>query len=57
MRFGRDKEECVVVATSAAMHHVRDFFPTNRIHKYITYCMYSTSNLGRPHALARAAPL
>ena len=35
MRVGRGKEECVLVATSAATHHARHFFPTNRVHKYI----------------------
>jgi hypothetical protein len=35
MRVGKGKEECVVVATSAATHHAWHFFPANRIHKYI----------------------
>jgi hypothetical protein len=39
MRVGRGKEECVVVATSAATHHARHFFPTNRIHECINICL------------------
>ncbi len=39
MGVGRGKEECFVVATSAATHHARHFFPTNRIHKYM-YVQY-----------------
>ncbi len=35
MRVGRGKEKCVVVATSAATHFARHFFPANRFHKYI----------------------
>jgi hypothetical protein len=35
MRADRVKEECVVVATSAATHQARHFFPKNRIQKYI----------------------
>ncbi len=31
MRVGRGKEECAVVATSAATHHSRHFSPKNRI--------------------------
>ena len=38
MRAGRGKEECAVVATSAATHHARDFCPANRTHKYIYVC-------------------
>jgi hypothetical protein len=38
MRVGTGKEECVVVATSAATHHARHFFPANRIHKYVYVC-------------------
>ena len=38
MRVGRGKDECVVLATSAATHHARHFFPTNRVHKYIYVC-------------------
>ncbi len=38
MRVGRGKEEFAVVATSAATHHARHFFPADRIHKYIYIC-------------------
>ncbi len=54
MRVGRGKEECVVVATSAATHHAQHFFPTNLyLQIYYIYVMYCVLNLGRPHALSR----
>ena len=53
MRVGRGKEECVVVATSAATHHARHFFPTNRIHKYICICTIRQILVARTLLLVR----
>ncbi len=44
MRLGRGKERCVVVATTAAMHHARHFFPAiSYSQTYISYVQYVKS--------------
>jgi hypothetical protein len=53
MRVGRGKEEYVVVATSAATHHARNFFPTNRINKYISICTIRQILVARTLLLVR----
>ncbi len=43
MRVGRGKEDCVVVATTAATHHAGHFSPPDKLYSqiYIQYAQYA----------------
>ena len=53
MRVGRGKEECVVVASSAATHHARHLFPTKRTQKYMFICIVRQILVARMLLLVR----